>query len=257
MFFTNKTKMATKIQRYTAFTLAEVLITLGIIGTIAAMVIPTVFADFKKIQYTAALKKTYTNLNHVISQILAEHDCAGHDFSCTGLFAYNPSLDADAKKIGSTFAQHFKVVKNCSNTDTASCFGTKKKNYDGGPESPVDNYLGPENYTFITADDTSFAIRGLSTASPDCSLSAGIPPIDRICGYITVDVNGLKPPNSMGRDVFLFMLTNSGVLYPSGGEKFDFIGLWWNGATKSCVDTNKEGDFCAGRIMEEGWQMNY
>ena len=42
------------------FTLAEVLITLGIIGVVAAMTIPTLMAKFEKQQYVTQLKETYT-----------------------------------------------------------------------------------------------------------------------------------------------------------------------------------------------------
>ena len=47
MRFTNKPNLSTKVQLYTAFTLAEVLITLGIIGVVAAMTIPAILKNTK------------------------------------------------------------------------------------------------------------------------------------------------------------------------------------------------------------------
>ena len=53
-------------KRKTAFTLAEVLITLGIIGVVAALTIPTVITNYKKSQIEARLKKLYTVMNQAV-----------------------------------------------------------------------------------------------------------------------------------------------------------------------------------------------
>ena len=45
-----------------AFTLAEVLITLGIIGVVAALTMPALIANYKKQQTIVQLKKAYTTL---------------------------------------------------------------------------------------------------------------------------------------------------------------------------------------------------
>ena len=49
-----------------AFTLAEVLITLGIIGVVAALVMPTLIANYQKKVTVAKLKKEYSDLNNVL-----------------------------------------------------------------------------------------------------------------------------------------------------------------------------------------------
>jgi len=41
------------------FTLAEVLITLGIIGVVASLTIPTLMANYQKVQYVTGLKRAY------------------------------------------------------------------------------------------------------------------------------------------------------------------------------------------------------
>ena len=57
-----------------AFTLAEVLITLGIIGVVAAITIPTVVAKYQKEETVVKLKKTYSVVNHAILQSIVEND---------------------------------------------------------------------------------------------------------------------------------------------------------------------------------------
>ena len=62
-----------------------------------------------------------------------------------------------------------------------------------------------------------------------------------ICASISVDVNGEKAPNQIGRDVFIFALKETG-LYPQGCDS-DY-----------CVGT--EGYGCACKVLNEG-AMNY
>ncbi len=56
----------------TAFTLAEVLITLGIIGVVAALTLPTLMANHKKIEYASRIKKFYSSMQQAI--LMAQND---------------------------------------------------------------------------------------------------------------------------------------------------------------------------------------
>ena len=59
-------------KKYTAFTLAEVLITLGIIGVVAAMTLPTVIGKYRRKVASTKLKKFYTVINQSIERSVAE-----------------------------------------------------------------------------------------------------------------------------------------------------------------------------------------
>ena len=52
--------------RRVAFTLAEVLITLAIIGIVAAMTIPTLISNYKKKEYSTKLKKFYSLMSQAV-----------------------------------------------------------------------------------------------------------------------------------------------------------------------------------------------
>ena len=56
-----------------AFTLAEVLITLGIIGVVAAMTMPSLIANHREKQIVAQLKKTYSVLQQAFLQAEVKH----------------------------------------------------------------------------------------------------------------------------------------------------------------------------------------
>ena len=59
-----------------AFTLAEVLVTLGIIGIIAAITIPNLMGYYRKVVAENKLKSTYSLLSNVLEQVNSEHDLA-------------------------------------------------------------------------------------------------------------------------------------------------------------------------------------
>ena len=56
-----------------AFTLAEVLITLAIIGIVAALTIPTLITNYQKKQTVSKLKQSYSIISQALTMAQAEH----------------------------------------------------------------------------------------------------------------------------------------------------------------------------------------
>ena len=56
-----------------AFTLAEVLITLGIVGIVAAMTIPALIGKHKKIETVTKLKTAYATINNAFKLAVANY----------------------------------------------------------------------------------------------------------------------------------------------------------------------------------------
>ena len=75
----------TKILKYYAFTLAEILITLGIIGVVAGLTIPGLIQSYQKQQTVAKLKKVYAILNQIARNSSNENGDA-ISFLTTNLF---------------------------------------------------------------------------------------------------------------------------------------------------------------------------
>lgn len=102
-----------------AFTLAEVLITLGIIGVVAAMTIPTLIAKYQERQIVSQLTKAYAVLSNAYTMVKAEYG----DLSSWGLKATNTGetdenghiiYDYSANKLLSErFQKYLKVSKVC------------------------------------------------------------------------------------------------------------------------------------------------
>lgn len=107
--YNNLSKMAQptsniRYSRKAAFTLAEVLITLGIIGVVAALTIPTLIANHKAQVVEKKLAKFYTNMNQAIT--LSESENGPHenwDYNLSSYDFYNTYL--------AKYLNTFKVMK--------------------------------------------------------------------------------------------------------------------------------------------------
>lgn len=240
---------------FLAFTLAEVLITLGIVGIVAEMTIPTLMNNVQNQAFLSALKKAYTQYNQVLAQMAADAGCPG-DLKCSGLF--NTGTDTDT--LGAVFIKYVKVAKNCGTTTNMDCFPQyTNMAYDGTSISDQINTIS--GYKVVTADGMSvFITNSVNNCSTDNS-SGATGNLRQTCGSFYVDVNGLNGPNRAGRDSFHFYITNGKgpLLYPEGGKDDNsFANAWWNNSShQRCVSDDTRGYQCAARIMEEGWKMNY
>jgi len=244
-----------------AFTLAEVLITLGIIGVVAALTIPTLVNNYQKTQYITGLKKAYTQFNQVILQITSDYGCSS-DLVCTGFFSSpNTTIEPFADEV----AQRFKLLKNCELTTDTGCWPTTfNANFDGSSGTNY-NWDVSTRYRFITTDGFSFIVSSFTTDCNTPTFSNGVTGnMTQVCGRVLVDVNGQKGPNYYGRDIFSFWLTNGkgAILYPGSGadDKYNGTNYWWNSFTPPVCSNNtgrQMGNYCTGRVMEENWQMNY
>lgn len=63
-----------KIEKFSGFTLAEVLITLGIIGIVAAMTIPNIVGNYKKKVIETRLQRFYSVANNALLASQAENE---------------------------------------------------------------------------------------------------------------------------------------------------------------------------------------
>ena len=169
------------------FTLAEVLITLVIIGVIGALTVPALIQNTQKQEYVTALKKAYSTLSQVTQQIIAEEGSPKGGWADT------------REHIWELYKNHLNVIKECRLT--SECM-TNKAAYLGGNGL---NWGTDGKYSFILADGAGAVIH--SSVSPDCSN-------DR-CAWIQIDINGKKAPNKWGRDLFEFKLTPNGLM-PEG-----------------------------------------
>jgi len=205
-----------------AFTLAEVLITLGIIGVVAAMTIPTLMNKTQNAELKTALTKEVSVLSQAIIQI--REDNGGTLDSVFGNEYTNNFLP---------FAKYLSIVKTCNNNlATEGCWHNDQKWYDyyGTPIVLVSQTFYSQNIGAVLQDG-SFVIAG-SAGSPTCDSGAWISqegsgsygwqsgwPLD--CAILMVDVNGFKGPNRAGKDIFSLSIRKSGIVSTSVYKLFN------------------------------------
>ena len=86
-----------------AFTMAEVLITLGIIGIVAAMTLPAVIKKYQEVQFKSAYKKAYSELSQVFQEALLNQE-----FTRTKSYDAASTLEEFA-----VFKSGFKIMLDC------------------------------------------------------------------------------------------------------------------------------------------------
>ena len=184
------------------FTLAEVLITLVIIGIIAAMTIPSLMNKTNEQETVVAVKKAYSVINQAYKRVVVENG----EIIPTSLGTTNAEAST---ALGEMFAKQLNVQKICGTKTGEDCFSTENggmyKQFDGSDGSVRNN--GTE-YKIRLSDGMSFAIYGylryLTFGSSEH--------LKNVIGWLDVDTNGDKGPNTYGKDLFGFYITKYGII---------------------------------------------
>ena len=208
------------IRRF-AFTLAEVLITLGIIGIVAAMTMPVLIANHREKETVARLKKAYSTLSNAYIGVLDE---------------YGPPTNWDVESwddVAVMFSKYIRNVRVCTNSE-GGCF----KHIDSGwidlQNNKVNGISGMSS--LVMSDGIVIGIDqqvGIKEALTCKSLN--------YCFHFTVDINGDKLPNRWGEDTFNFHVTENKIV-PRGAagthgrqrmcdpDATTSSAGWWNGS---------------------------
>jgi prepilin-type N-terminal cleavage/methylation domain-containing protein len=238
--------METKLLKYNAFTLAEVLITLLVIGVVASLVIPSIINDTNKAEYVTKLKKEYAILQQAYKLLIIDNGGSilnDPNFNCSG--TCNTFVSANAMN---EFADKLNVIKNCGNG--YGCWYTSFRRYLGGTvaNSNLEADWGIQYGKARLSDGTFMMLYINDTRCNTSHGPVGNPLYGSICGEIHIDVNGATGPNQIGRDHFYFWITRNGI-FPDG----------MNGDTYSCdisSTTLPTSKGCAYKVLSEG-AMNY
>ncbi len=225
-----------------AFTLAEVLITLAVIGIVAALTIPTVVRNYQKHQTVTRLKKTYSALSNTTNLAIADNGPI-QGWELTDGATPQGSLDFAQKYL----LPYLKISKNCELEITQYCeFGNK-------PLNKTDNTrtLGAAYARFYLNDGTFIAVRSYQDLETTTN--------HKKYAVVFIDVNGQKGPNTLGKDVFSFEYLID-CLVPRLNGKFvpkhvDLNRATLTSDTGGMCNRNQSGDACPALIMKDGWQI--
>ncbi len=227
----------------TAFTLAEVLITLGIIGIVAAMTIPTLISNYQKKITVSKLQKAHSTLSNMTKLLYAD--------GVYNVFSGTVSSERTEQFFNSYVLPYFKspvVYKDrvCPYTGTTEdCFPFKYPNNDV-VNSNVKTIWNYGRIYFTTSDKTSYFMSIMNYVNPDA------PDADRVyktSPTVWVDLNGTDGPNTVGKDVFYFKTDfSTGMVYSNCASKnYEYI-------NREC-SRDGQGLCCAAKIMLDGWKI--
>lgn len=181
--YKNKTKFA--------FTLAETLIILAIIGIVAAMTIPTLMTKINHIKLKSQFKEGYAILSQAVK--LANDD---------GWSLSSAKNGTEKLELAKEFLKYFKgaTLYDHIHRNDALYMGNGQN---GNKDYKYTNYT--KNAEYITTkmfDDVQFLLPNNMLIIIDNNDWKGTP--------ITIDINGKgSKPNALGHDVFMFVLKES------------------------------------------------
>lgn len=189
-----------------AFTMAEVLITLGIIGVIAAMTLPTLINNARYKELETGLKRSYSIIGQALNMYQAE----------TGE-RLKPGERNYWAEVKTVLMRYLKIARDCGqgNYDIEACI-PNMESASGNSSKVYKNLTGTTTIALRNFDDGQFIMNDGSLVLIE-NASNSDPNQGAI--FISVDVNGfLKNPNRLGQDLFMFQLDSKGTLLPMGAD---------------------------------------
>ena len=190
-----------------AFTLAEVLITLAVIGIVAALTLPGLIQNHNEKAWSTAKDLWEKKLTETVRRMNTDGVMTGHETT---------------EDFMNTFKQYMKVIKTCDNTDINKCYSPKVVTT-GKNDDPMEietdsltsaSSMGLKEWqtntntmSFVVADGTTV----IMAYQPECPYADPIEDTGSqvSCMAYMVDVNGKKGPNRVGKDIQL----SSGVAF--------------------------------------------
>ncbi len=172
-----------------AFTLAEVLITLGIIGIVAAMTLPVLIGKAERYILVQQFKKAYSNIQNIVELVQVEN---GMPYDCY-MLGWGSTL-TQCPEFHRALLSKFQVIQKC-NYDDYNChpkYKTKDEVLAAGGEeinNTTCSYKFSASHFYILKDGSFLILNDKSTNNTHQPL-------------FMIDVNGKKGPNKWGYDLF-------------------------------------------------------
>lgn len=205
-----------------AFTLSEILITLALVGIIAALTIPTLINNTNNSSYTAGFLRANKILKEAAVKLMANN--AG---TMAGIYTSD-------NEVRNGFCSVLDCFETCdAGAVSGNCFSSGFTTLDGSA---------------YTTDQNTVSAAVLSNG-----MSLTFDYIDSDSGRILVDINGMSSPNRLGRDVFAFEYDGSRIWVYGIAE----YNPWGASTCNPSATSDTNGIACGGRIIEESNRMNY
>ena len=251
--------------RKAAFTLAEVLITLGIIGVVAALTLPTLVANYQKQVYVNSLKKAISVTQNMFKKMQADEEAS--NLGATELYSNgvcHSNIDRLSnqeewfKECGDNYGdgdvferiipKYLKVLKVTNAQDSnlkyisaqLTCDSAKCSFSEDGSVSTAGMEVGASGRgkmrIFYTVDNMIFFMSPYHDWDGKEMIS------------IAVDVNGEKGPNIVGRDMFAYNIDKDGKIFTENSKSTSYL---------ESIAFDKVSPKFVEHLMQNGWNIDY
>ena len=214
-----------------AFSLAEVWITLAIIGIITAIILQAIQQSDNAKAGMTTLQNTYSTLQQATNKAISEHKNPIY-------WGTKEHSRESIYKVYSYYKPYFNIMRECPNKPGCWAYPTR---YLNNTIYWNEHSTGLYQYAFTFTDGVSLLIDIYNKT--DIQNLFGVD-IDYDAAVFFVDVNSEKNPNTIGRDIFAFVLTERGMV-PAGMDN-----------TSNCK-RNQSGFQCTDKIIQDGWAIKY
>ena len=230
------------------FTLAEVLVTLGIIGVVSAMTVPSLMQNHQRKPYATQLHQVYNLLSQAFLEYTTDKNAI--NLQEAGLTSTEAVIEF--------FNKYFKLASSCS--EFTDCFADSYKNQ-GGTELA-------QSSLWVSSDVCNVLANGAAVCMEHSKFhSATYGDVSVPYGHITIDINAKKGPNIAGRDLFIITYYTDGSMDEDGvPPQCKTDGKCGSGKTSakdvrnalaSACTSGTAAKGCFGLLLNSGWEMNY
>ncbi len=228
------------------FTLAEVLITLTIIGVVAAMTIPTLIANYQKRVFSSRLSQTFSVLSNAVKMAQIKYgDVAYWGYQKYYGTTVDPN-DGNSEYIKEYAEKYFlpylKVSKNYGEVKLKDIGYSRYKSKDGKTYFSA----GEELYTVELNNGTTLFFNYNGVRRDDVAY--------RNDPVIYIDVNGKKNPNITGQDFFAVRLSSTKNRLETAGVEYSRSRLL-NLCSKRSDGNYYDNIYCTALIQMDGWEF--
>ncbi len=203
------------------FTLAEVLITLGIIGVVAAMTIPTLVANYKQKTLDNQFKKSYALMNQALLNAQSQF---GYVPKCYYNSLGGPTVLTDCVQLTEKFLASLKISKICKDKAFENGCIPEYKGYD---DILKEQHKNDEDYNeeywqdYANNNCRGFTATRILDAKTVYLLSDGTILFfytNDTCIILAIDINGKNGPNKWGYDLYSFSIRSDGNYFKYVGD---------------------------------------
>lgn len=244
---TKNNQKSHKKKLFTAFTLAEVLIVLGIIGVVASLTIPVLTQKYKKHVIETKLKQNYSLFKNALLMAQAEKG----DPSNWGLAPTNINSTGWMLTFFNDYIFKYLKVVEKGRLSLAEL----------GYKTPI---YSPNGTVAKELDSVATRYK-LSNGSIVVTIGYNHNNESSTALFIEVDLNGTAKPNTYGKDIFKYVTTldsshigfdliNYNFTYDQNTHKYTYTTFNHNELINNCLN-NDAGTYCGALIVQNGWKI--